>query len=68
MGSSYLLGEGVTKDNIRAHMWFNLASVSGYVGAREFRDRVATKMTAKQILEAQKLARTCQESHFKNCD
>ena len=53
--------KGVPQDYVKAHMWFNLASVGApatsrfdYVG---YRDELAKKMTPAQIAEAQKLAR-----------
>jgi TPR repeat protein len=60
---SYDKGEGVPKDYVLAHLWFNLAAVKyGSDKAKRDiavagRDRVAKLMTASQIAEAQKLAR-----------
>lgn len=45
------------QDIVRAHMWFNLASAAGQVDAPGYRDRLAKKMSADQIAEAQKMAR-----------
>ncbi len=67
IGVMYYIGQGVVQDYVRAHMWLNLAAVSGDAGAVKNRDIVAAKMSSQQILEAQKLARECRESHFKNC-
>lgn len=55
-------GRGVTKDYVRAHVWFNLAGRSNDV-ARENRDEVAKLMTAEQLVEAQRLAREWLEAH-----
>jgi len=58
----YAEGQGVSQDYVRAHMWYNLAA-SRVTGedrqkyARNRRDRIAEKMTADQIAEAQRLAR-----------
>jgi len=57
LGSRYLAGEGVPQDIVLAHMWWNLAAARGNEAARERRDRVASRMTASQIAEAQRLAR-----------
>ena len=61
LGNMYARGQGVTQDYAEAHMWFNLAAsrASGddqkkFADARE---RVARKMTAEQIAEAQRRAR-----------
>jgi hypothetical protein len=45
----------VPQDYVLAHMWFNLAAAQ--VPVAVFRDDIASKMSAAQIAEAQKLAR-----------
>ena len=60
-------GQGVPMDDVRAHMWFNLAAVRGVVGAVKNRDIIAKLMTPQQMAEAQKLARECQARNFKGC-
>ena len=61
LGLMYYNGQGVRQDYVQAHMWLNLAAsrASGddqrrYADARE---SVAKKMTAQQIVEAQRRAR-----------
>ena len=49
-------------------MWANLAGINGDEIAIKNRDIVASKMTAQQIAEAQKLAKECLAKKFKNCD
>jgi len=64
LGKLYAKGEGVPQDYVQAHMWFNLAA-SRYLASEaedrdvavRKRDFIASKMTAAQIAEAQKLAR-----------
>jgi uncharacterized protein len=53
----YLKGHGVIQDNIRAHMWLNIAAAKGHKVAPTTRDIIAEKMTPQQIAEAQRLAR-----------
>ena len=60
-------GQGVPMDDVRAHMWFNLAAVKGDANAVKSRDLAAKLMNAQQIAEAQKLARECQARNFKGC-
>jgi len=62
------LGQGVAQDFIRAHMWYNLAAVSGNKNAVELRDLTAARMTPQQIAQAQQLARECAARNFKKCD
>jgi TPR repeat protein len=57
LGVMYGNGLGVPQENIRAKMWFNLSAAQGDDIAREARNRVAKRMTADQISQAQKLAR-----------
>jgi hypothetical protein len=44
-------------DMIAAHKWFNLAAVRGVEAAKSWRNQVASELNAKQIAEAQRLAR-----------
>lgn len=60
LGLLYFNGQGVPQDYIQAHKWLDLATV-GLIGEnREVyikdRDRVAKKMTIREIVEAQRLA------------
>lgn len=62
LGVMYLDGQGVPQDYIQAHMWLNLAASQlsdkdGRGGAVQARDFVASKMTAANIAQAQRLAR-----------
>ena len=68
LGVMYNIGQGVVQDYMRAHIWFNLAAVTGNADAVKNRDSIAKQMTPQQIAEAQKLARECQARNFKNCD
>ncbi|MGD0101512.1 MAG: hypothetical protein ABSC60_14285, partial [Acidobacteriota bacterium] len=61
LGLMYAEGHGVPQDYVEAHMWLNLAAsrANGDLQQRSAtgRDLVARLMTAKQIAEAQSLAR-----------
>jgi TPR repeat protein len=57
LGLAYSTGQGVGVDMIAAHKWFNLAAVRGVEAAKSWRNQVASELNAKQIAEAQKLAR-----------
>ena len=61
LGVAYYIGEGVPQDYVQAHKWFNIAASSAEADDRErpaaSRDRVAARMTPRQIAEAQRLAR-----------
>jgi len=69
LGVMYAQGKGVTQDYIQAHLWLNL-SAAGLKGeewekAAKARDAVASKMTAQQLAEAQRLAREWQSKRAK---
>lgn len=67
-------GEGVAKDLVRAHMWFEIsrsnspADEQSWHDASEALDATAKAMTAKQIADARAMARACQSQKYKNCD
>ena len=64
LGVMYNNGEGVPQDYVRAHKWFNLGAArttpENAENFRSAREKVAEKMTASQVAEAQRLAREWQ--------
>lgn len=59
LGMVYSSGAaGIDVDLIEAHKWFNIAASKGSDRACEMRSEVAEDMTAREIVEAQKLARS----------
>jgi uncharacterized protein len=63
LGMMYVEGQGVPRDDVQAYMWLDLAaSQLPALGTNQrnstvdARDRVASKMTPQQIVEAQELA------------
>ncbi|NCZ99975.1 MAG: sel1 repeat family protein [Betaproteobacteria bacterium] len=68
LGRMYGLGKGVLQDYTRAHMWLNIAAITGKKNRVEGRDLVASKMTAQQIEQAQRMARECMASNYAKCD
>ena len=62
LGLMYANGQGVPQDYVEAHKWSNLSAASATDKetrdkATHIRDFVASKMTADQVSEAQKLVR-----------
>ena len=65
----YYEGKGVPQDYVRAHMWFNIAAAAdGNIDSAKKREITASKMTAQQIEQAQRMARECMNSNFTKCD
>ncbi len=58
LGVAFSCGTGgVDVDLIEAHKWFNLAAQAGSLEGQHCRAEVAEEMTAREIAEAQRLAR-----------
>ncbi len=59
LGMVYSSGaSGVGIDLIEAHKWFNIAALSGNGEAQACRAEIAEEMSAREIIEAQKQARS----------
>ncbi len=59
LGMVYSSGsDGIGIDLIEAHKWFNLAAIGGHRRAQECRAEIADEMSAREIVEAQKAARS----------
>ncbi len=56
LGGMYARGEGVPRNYIQAYMWLSLAVRGGFKPAARSRERLAKKMTAAQIAEAERMA------------
>ena len=56
LGVIYAQGQGVPQNYVMAHMYFNIALVSGDKDSVRSRDEVAMKMTSSQIERAEDLA------------
>jgi TPR repeat protein len=59
LGVTYSTGRGgVGVDLVEAHKWFNLAALSGSTRGQECRAEISLEMTAREIAEAQRQARS----------
>ena len=56
---------GVEVDMIQAHRWFNVAAACGYQPALDWRHEIAMEMSAREVVEAQKLARATLAGFFR---
>ncbi|MCW8888434.1 MAG: sel1 repeat family protein [Gammaproteobacteria bacterium] len=50
---AYAMGEGITQDNVQAYIWFERARLAGHPLSGEYLGKVASEMSAGEILEAQ---------------
>lgn len=59
LGMAYSSGSGgVPLDLVQAHRWLNVAVLSGYAPAQAWRAEIAAEMSAAEVVEAQRLARS----------
>jgi len=63
----YVHGGSVAPSKIHAHMWFSLAAKQGMRAARKEKKRMAKKMTAAEVREAEDLAGRCLARDYQNC-
>ena len=63
LGLMYVKGQGVLQDYVMAHMYWNIAAVSGDKNAIGNRGIIEESMTASQIEKAQDLAREWIRTH-----
>ena len=72
LGVMYEVGQGVPQDFVRAHMWYSLAATAASDEEQMIsitnRESVTSHMTAAQIVNAQEMARRCQDTKFKECE
>lgn len=64
LGVAYSCGsDGVSLDLIEAHKWFNVAAITGDVRGQQLRAEIACEMSAREIAEAQRAARSWIAAH-----
>ena len=64
LGVTFSTGRGgVNVDLVEAHKWFNLAALSGCTRGQQCRAEISVEMTAREIAEAQRQARSWLGSH-----
>lgn len=57
LGRLYAEGNGVQRDRVQAHKWYNIAAARGHIHAAQARDALARDMRRGRIAQAQELAR-----------
>ena len=64
LGVTYSTGRGgAPVDLVEAHKWFNLAALSGCTRGQQCRAEISVEMSAREIAEAQRQARSWLGSH-----
>ena len=62
LGNMYYNGEGISKDLVQAHVWWNIAASNGQKNARENLAMVEKQMTFEQKAEAMYSARAIRKA------
>jgi uncharacterized protein len=63
LGMKYCLGREVAQSYIEAHKWFNIAALKGNDAAKFYRSDISREMSATDIAEAQRQARSMLTLH-----
>jgi len=61
----YRGGTGISADNAKAYMWFNLAAAQGVPGAAIKRDALLRALSPSEVKQAQAEARTLSQAAAK---
>ena len=67
IGNMYEAGNGVTKDNVLAYLWYSLGTINGSVTAKENKAKLKKGMTPTELTIAGEMAKICIVSKYKNC-
>ncbi|MDP2738149.1 MAG: tetratricopeptide repeat protein [Pseudorhodobacter sp.] len=68
LGVRYGKGQGVPQDFIAAHMWFNISGANGDSTAAVNRDKIAAMLSPADLSTAQRSAKVCMASNYRDCD
>jgi TPR repeat protein len=68
LGVMFRKGEGVPKNQVRAHMWFSFAAARGDATAKAELRAVSRTMTPREISQAQEMAKVCEASNYRACE
>jgi len=68
LGTMFEHGRGVKTDYVIALMWYEIAAMNDNIMGARNQKRLARKLSPKDVLHAQKTARSCLKSHYKTCN
>lgn len=68
LGVMYRKGEGVTRNPVRAFMWFSLAAKRGDARAKADLRDVSQTMTPAEISTARDMAQACEAASYRSCE
>jgi TPR repeat protein len=74
LGAMYADGQGLTRSNLHAYVWYSMAMSVDAPASPDFqneskaRDEIAKGMTSAETKVAEEAVHRCLAQHFKNCD
>ena len=68
LGMMYFAGWGVPQDRVTAYVWFNISAANGVSGSEYMRGVVGHNISPAEISEAERRARVCVTSNYRDCD
>jgi hypothetical protein len=68
LGVMYRRGRGVSRNSVRAFIWFSRAAARGNARAKAELREMSQTMTAEEISQAREMAQTCEASDYRNCE
>lgn len=68
LGKMYARGNGVPRDDLTALVWFKLAVNNDFEFAVPEREVLAQSLTSAEVAEAERRARICMSSGYRDCD
>lgn len=66
IGIMYYLGQGVSPDYVQAYAWIHISAARGHKNAYKVKQRIASKLTPKQIADAEILAQEWMKTDYKD--
>jgi len=68
LGVMYRRGQGVSRNRVRAFLWFSRAAAGGDARARAELREVSRTMTLEELSQAREMAQACEASNYRSCE
>jgi TPR repeat protein len=68
LGLMYRRGEGVSRNSVRAFLWFSRAAARGDARAKTELRGLSQAMTPEELSQARDMAKACESSNYRTCE
>jgi TPR repeat protein len=68
LGLMYRRGEGVSRNSVRAFLWFSRAAARGDARAKTELRGLSQAMTPEELSQARDMAQACEASNYRTCE